>query len=268
MREISAGDKVKGEYWFENPNCTRYVIGPSAIPLRKREGYYQNLYVFVQSVNVGITDNFSIGGGTEIASVLFAQEAPAFVFLTPKFGQQVAPKVHVGGGLLYIGFPGYSWFGSGNGMAHYGIAYGLLTLGNRNNNFTLGVGWNFSSVMEDTYLGNGNYTHDRVNEFAKTPTITFSGMMRPAKRFGLVTENWIFPLKRNTYQYVVNAPPIVTTTYEYQIFFSYGMRFIGEKISIDLGFFNSPEIADDIMIGIPYIDFVVKFGGKKKSKTK
>ena len=264
MREISDEDKVKGEYWFENPNCTRYVIGPSAIPLRKKEGYYQNLYIFLQSVNVGITDNISIGGGTEIASVLFGQEPPAFIFLTPKYGTQVAPKIHVGGGVLYLGFPRFSWFGSGRGMAHYGIGYGLFTYGNRNNNLTLGLGWSFTSVVESTYLGSGNYRNDRVNEFSKRPVFTISGMLRPRKRFGLVSENWIYPYKESNYTYNPSGPATITYDYKYMLYFSYGMRFMGEKICIDLGFVNTPELAQDIFIGIPYIDFVIKFGGKRR----
>ncbi|MBE9480617.1 MAG: hypothetical protein IMY69_02855 [Bacteroidetes bacterium] len=42
--------------------------------------------------------------------------------------------------------------------------------------------------------------------------------------------------------------------------FSYGVRFFGERISVDLGFINNKDIIEEIVIGIPYVDFVVKFG--------
>jgi hypothetical protein len=53
---------IRGKYWFENPNATRYLFGPTAIPLEKGEGYYQNTYIILQSFNIGVSDNFSIGG--------------------------------------------------------------------------------------------------------------------------------------------------------------------------------------------------------------
>ena len=39
----------KGVYWFPNPNATRYLFAPSAIPLKKGEGYYQNTYLILNS---------------------------------------------------------------------------------------------------------------------------------------------------------------------------------------------------------------------------
>lgn len=51
-----------GQYWFPNPHSTRYFFAPSALPLSKGEGYYQNAYIFVNSVSVGVTDHFTMGG--------------------------------------------------------------------------------------------------------------------------------------------------------------------------------------------------------------
>jgi hypothetical protein len=33
----------KGEYWFENPQSTRYLWSPNGYGLKKGEGYYQNI---------------------------------------------------------------------------------------------------------------------------------------------------------------------------------------------------------------------------------
>lgn len=60
IKEVSFNDK--GQVWFRNPNATRYLFAPSAIPLKKGEGYYQNFYILGNAVNYGITDNFSLGG--------------------------------------------------------------------------------------------------------------------------------------------------------------------------------------------------------------
>jgi hypothetical protein len=40
---------------------------------------------------------------------------------------------------------------------------------------------------------------------------------------------------------------------------SYGVRFFGKKLSVDLGFLNNRDLAEALIIGIPYVDFVVKF---------
>lgn len=97
----------------------------------------------------------------------------------------------------------------------------LATYGSLNHNVTAGVGY---------ALAEGELSNNAV--------FNLSGMTRIGKRIALVSENWIFP--------------------ETAIF-SYGVRFFGEKISVDLAFINNSEIAEGIAIGIPYVDFVVKF---------
>lgn len=102
------------------------------------------------------------------------------------------------------------------------LAYGLVTYGNTENNVTLALstGW-----------ADGDYL--------KNPPITLNGMFRIGRRNAFITENWIVPSIGNLY--------------------SYGVRFFGSKISVDLGFLNNKDIMDVIIIGIPYVDFFVKF---------
>jgi hypothetical protein len=75
-------DNYEGKYSFANPSDTRYFFGPSAIPLDKGKGYYQNIFLLFNFVNYGITENFSIGGGLEFIST-FSAGQPIW-FLTPK----------------------------------------------------------------------------------------------------------------------------------------------------------------------------------------
>src|SRR5687768_10717265 len=82
MEKISEANFKDGAYWFPNPNATRYLIGPSAIPLKAGEGYYQNIYLVLNSFNVGLTDFLSFGGGFELISTFVAGE-PIF-YMTPK----------------------------------------------------------------------------------------------------------------------------------------------------------------------------------------
>lgn len=68
-------------------------------------------------------------------------------------------------------------------------------------------------------------------------------MARVSRRIGLVTENWLVPADG------------------YTGLISYGLRFMGERMTVDLAFINNADIADDVsVIGLPYVDFVIKFG--------
>lgn len=227
IRSIERIDKINvkaGAYWFPNPNATRYLFGASAFSLKKGEGYYQNTYLFLNSFNVGVTDNISVGGGLEFIST-FASLAdgkfdPIF-FVTPKFGFEISEKVHAGAGLLYASTPS---FGSGN-RTGFGIVYGIGTYGSQDNNVTGGLGWGYSE-----------------SRLANSPFITVSAMSRFARKSALVTENWFIPTGNGYYS-----------------IYSYGIRFFGESMSVDLAFLVNADIAEAIALGIPYIDFVIKF---------
>ena len=105
-----------------------------------------------------------------------------------------------------------------------GIGYGVVTYGNTDNNITAGLGW---GIVD--------------GEFSEKPIITISGMTRVSRRLGLVSENWFVPIDG------------------YKGIASYGMRFMNESITVDFAFLNNPNIFKEIIIGIPYVDFVVKF---------
>ena len=40
----------KGNQWFPNPNYSRLFFSPTAQPLQKNSGYYQNIYVFFNKI--------------------------------------------------------------------------------------------------------------------------------------------------------------------------------------------------------------------------
>jgi hypothetical protein len=202
-----------GKSWFPNPNSTRYLFGPSAYNLEKGEGYYQNTYVFLNMVNLGVTDYFSVGGGFEFISTFTGNP---IAFITLKLGFPVTEKFSLGGGILA---------GVLTGEASAGIIYSIATYGSKEHNITAGLGYGYI---------------DR--ELSSRPVLTFSGMTRAGQRVSFVTENWIVPINGSYY-------PVI----------SYGMRLFGPKMSFDIAFFNSSDIFEEIFIGIPYVDFVIKF---------
>lgn len=109
-----------------------------------------------------------------------------------------------------------------------GIGYGIVTYGNADDNITFGAGYGYID-----------------KELANKPVFTLSGMKRLNRRFGLVSENWIVPRE------------------EYYGVYSYGVRYMAQRVSVDLAFLNNQEFASDIFfLGIPYIDFVINLRKK------
>jgi hypothetical protein len=218
----SINNKASG-IWFENPNASRYLIGSSAIPMEKKSGYYQNTWIFFNSFGYAFTKNISLTGGFEIFSIMAGGEGPYAFYLNPKASFKVANNIYLGGTILYANtIRTIDDFG---GLA---TLNGSFTYGNKNNNITATVGWGSSD-----------------GEFSSKPLITISGMTRVSKRIGFVSENWLLP----------NA----SDNGGYYGVYSYGIRFLGEKISIDLAFLNNKDIAPKIIIGIPWLDFVINF---------
>lgn len=220
--EVGQMGAKNGDYWFPNSNATRYLFGPSAFNLKRGEGYYQNAYLALNSFNVGVTDYLTLGGGFELFSTfttMITNDFKPVFFLTPKISAQVSEKFHAGGGAFYLSIP------NSNSRSGYGIVYGIGTYGTLDHNLTCGLGWGFDD-----------------EKFSTQPVFTLSGMTRTSKSTALVSENW----------FLYNNDELLSI-------YSYGIRFFGEKISVDLAFLNNPTIAQVIVIGIPYVDFVVKF---------
>lgn len=212
MRPVSS--MREGEYWFENPNSTRYLIGPSAFSLRAGEGYYLNTWVVLNSFAVGLTDNISIGGGFEILSLSMGN--PAF-FITPRVAFPVGENFGLSVGYVYANT-------ANDDFAGVSLAYGIATVGNTDNNLSFGCG--FGAID---------------GEWSGSPVITISGMLRASRRIGFVSENYIV---------IEDGASGI---------FSYGIRFIGETITVDVAFLNNADIMETFALGVPYVDMMVRF---------
>ncbi|KAA3620112.1 MAG: hypothetical protein DWQ05_05125 [Calditrichaeota bacterium] len=102
-----------------------------------------------------------------------------------------------------------------------GIAYAVNTWGGEDANFTFGAGYGFVD-----------------GDLADKPMLVLGFENRTSERISLVSENWIFP--------GVDEPLI-----------SFGMRFFGEKMSVDLAMWSIVG-AEDFFLA-PYVDFVYNF---------
>jgi len=103
-----------------------------------------------------------------------------------------------------------------------GVLYSLGTFGTPDGSISAGLGYGFV----------GRHLADK-------PMIMIGGEKRLTRRLAFVTENWVVP---------GGEAPVV----------SYGIRLMGEDLSVDLAFFNILD-EDAVFPGIPYIDLVFKF---------
>ena len=221
MTLLTGQDAVRG--WFPNPNSSKYLLGSSAIAPKKGTGYYQNTWIFFNAFNYAFTDFLSLTGGFEIFSIFAGGDGPYAFYLNPKASFKVANNFYAGANILYA-----NTIKTVDEFSGLGTLNGFVTYGTPNTNLTAGVGWGFAE-----------------GEFSSKPIITVAGMVRASRRVGFVSENWLIPELGEDGSY-------------YGIF-SYGVRFLGEKISIDLAFINNPDIAEAIIIGVPFLDFVFNF---------
>lgn len=166
---LESGRMRNGNYWFENPQGTRYFFAPNAIGLRKGAGYYQNTWIFFNNANYGVTNHFSIGAGT-IPVFLFGEAVLPF-WVLPKISIPVSSDlIHIGAGALIGGVIGEDTEGAG------GLFYGNTTIGNRDKNITFGLGYGF---------GGG--------EIASTPLVNISGLYRSGRTFQWLAEVYFLP---------------------------------------------------------------------------
>jgi hypothetical protein len=140
-------ETYQGTFTFEDPNKTRYFFAPSASPMKKNEGYYQNVLVTTNFVNYGVLNNLSVGGGVEFISTVLGE--PIW-FFTPKVGFDLSDRISVGGGVLAAGVGFYDAIGLG---------YGVVTVGSDDSHFTAGTGYGVDNSL--VFLLSGAH---RVNE--------------------------------------------------------------------------------------------------------
>jgi len=223
IKKLELLDKEKlvdNEYWMDNPQATRYFFSPNAYGLKKGEGYYQNVWVMVNSFAVGITDYFSIGGGM-VPLFLFAG-SPTPIWLTPKFSIPVArDKFNLGAGALMGTVLGEEETG-------FGILYGISTLGSKDKNVSLGLGYGYAG---------GNW--------AKAPMINLNTMIRFGPKGYFISENYFIQTEGTT-----------------ALIFTLGGRHIIQNAGLDYGLVI-PFISEmDTFIAFPWLGITIPFGKK------
>jgi hypothetical protein len=124
------GSLAGGEFLPPDPNATRLFFGPTGRSLPRGQAYL-GVYEFVMPfVQVGVTDRFSIGGGTPLFFGLDDSSEHPF-WITPKLQVLKTSSTDVAVGV----FQALNVGGDGGG-----VAYAVSTSGNARGSFTIGGG--------------------------------------------------------------------------------------------------------------------------------
>ena len=219
LRQLGRGAMRAGVYWPPNPGDTRLFFAPTGRMLEKGEGYFSDTWLFFLNFVGGVTSRFTFGGGFSIFPVGIENNV---FYLTPKVGLVQSSNFNLAAGAL-VGFAGFGGFDdTGDDVGSFGIVYGVGTGGSPDASFTVGLGLGY---------GGGGFGED--------PILMFGGEKRVSRRVSLLSENYL------------------VAGVDEGLLLSYGLRFFGDRLSVDLAFINLPS--DPIFPGIPYVAFAVKF---------
>ncbi len=226
--QVSSIDRTRGrlvgnEFWAEDPNGTRLLFTSTGRALGKGEGYVSAYYIFLPFVAYGVTDRFTIAGGTPIVPGLIGR---AF-YLAPKFTIAESERAAYSVGAITFALTNDIDAGT------VGLAYGVGTWGNRDNAFTAGLGWGY-------YWGSGG------SDVTSAPVLVVGGERRISRRVKLVTENWVY-----------------TGAVDNGGLFSGGFRFIGDRLTSDLGLIGGIGTGSAGCC-IPSVNFVWNYGRKRR----
>lgn len=218
VRQVPRTSLRNGEYWFENPHPTRLLFSSTAYPLEKGTGYYANAWLLFHTFAAGITDRFTLGGGATTIPGIALRDNP--FYLLPKYTIVNRSRAQAALGAL-VGFLPFNT-DAGDDVTTAGLLYAVGTTGTRESNVSLGVAWGYAN-----------------DEITSNPGVMLGGQGRIGRRISLISENWFFSVDND----VEGA-------------LSYGLRFLGEKLSVDLAWVS---VLGKSGVGIPWLGFAFRF---------
>lgn len=139
----------------------------------------------------------------------------------------ISPKVRLFHGNKFDLAAGLFWMGVPEEES-IGSVYSVFSVGDPAGGITMGVAFPFASSDSDL----------------DSPAFVFGAEKQVSNSAKLITENWVL------------------TGDDSILILSGGVRFFGERLAADIGFFTSPEAFDDNngFPFVPWVDFAVSFG--------
>ena len=166
IRPISEKQAASRVFLTSQGINTRYFFGTNGYPLEQGTGYYQNTWVLFNQFAVGVTDDFSVGGGL-IPLFLFGG-VPTPLWGTLKYSLPLGSEsFHAAVGTLFGTIAGAD-------AGAFGLIFGQATFGSRTSHVNLGLGYGFAD-----------------GGFGERPTLTLSAITPMGKKAAFITENYL-----------------------------------------------------------------------------
>lgn len=161
------GSFVEGEFWPADPNETRLLFTATGRSLPAGGGSFNAYYGVMPFLAVGLTDRFSLAGGTPL---FFGGDGGRLFYLAPKFQAIRTEGVQAAVGVLALHFTNDvddGWY----------LAYGVATVEmDAHSGVTVGAGWGRSG-----------------GEWSSKPAVVLGVDHRVSRRARLLTENYFLP---------------------------------------------------------------------------
>jgi hypothetical protein len=203
IRHIDYIDSLRTKpRWPEAPNTTRYLLAPTAWPLKKGEMALENSYLLVNVARVGITNSISVaGGGDLLFGNVYTANVKATLWQKPMY--KMAGSVH------YYKLPrDFIVDFYGNDIRDIAMLSVINSWGNSNRHISISLGYLYAQ-----------------RDFLP-PTATVSGSIRVFRQFALVSENWLLDINET------DRAPIIL---------SVGVRFVKNSSSTDIGVYTDSK---------------------------
>lgn len=150
---------------------TRYLYAPTAMPLRKGEGYFSQKELIFSAAAFGVTDQLSMLVGSIVPALMFGGAEGANGILAVKYAWKPGERLHVALATEVLVLPGGEVAGLGGAVMTFGGYHDHLSL-----------------LAYAPYSLNGNTF--KTGSFL----FTVAGALRTGRRWALLTENWLVGL--------------------------------------------------------------------------
>jgi|GEM_PF-803688 len=213
----------------KNTYGSHYFLTTTAIPLKKRDGYYKNTMVSLNTVAYGLTNNVSVGAALDFVSLIRARTGGPIFTARLQASGSVSEIIHIGVSGMYINTRvpvGAEVEPDTKLRSGFALGMAMITIGSINNQITIAGGW----------------THDG-KDAGRSPVLNVGGALRLFTNVMLMTENWIFTdPERPFYAH------------------SFGVRILGDNLAIDVGLTYDKEYTKKITpVGLPFLSATLNF---------
>ena len=166
---LMRGRLVDGQVWGEDPHATRLFFGPTARAIPQGEGYFGAYELFFPFVSYGVTDRFTISGGTPIVPEVIGR----VFYVAPKLEVIRTPTASAAVGVLAV-------FATEEVTGSAGLLYGVGTFGGSDRALTVGATVPFYAAEGESDIGD-------------QPAFMIGGEARLTRRTKFLTENYLLP---------------------------------------------------------------------------